>query len=117
MKFNRPQKKPLIALMVKRTVFFFFIASLMIIFLYIVGTVQGFMETTQIILLRFLVIMGIFLSIGALYGSILDAGFIFIKHRRQFVLGIISYLLLIIFGVIISVIASFILVLAGGNIS
>lgn len=117
MKFTRPQKKPLIALLVKRTVFFFFSFSLLITFLYIVGTIQGFMETTQTILLRLLVIMGIFLSIGALYGSIMDAGFILINHRRRFILGIISYLLLVMFGVTISVISSFILVLTGGNIS
>jgi hypothetical protein len=116
MKFSRPRKKPLIALLVKRTVFFFFFFSLMIIMLYIVGTFQEFMESTQLILLRFLVVMSIFLSIGALYGSILDAGFFIIKRQRQFLLGIIFYFLMIIFGVCISLIASFLLVLVGGNV-
>jgi hypothetical protein len=82
-----------------------------------VGTVQEFMESTQIILLRFLVVMSIFLSIGALHGSLLDAGFLIIKHRKQSILGMISYLMLIIFGVSISIFASFLLVLAGGNIA
>ncbi len=117
MKFTRPRKKPLIALLVKRTVFFFFFFSLLIILLYVVGTIQEFMESTQLILLRILVIMSIFLSIGALYGSILDAGFLIVKHQKQFLLGIILYLLMIIFGVSISLISSFLLVLVGGNIT
>jgi hypothetical protein len=117
MKFSRPRKKPLIVLLVKRTVLFFFFASIMIILLYIVGTVQEFMEITQRILLRLLVITSIFLSIAALYGSLLDVGFLIAKHRKQFILGIFSYLLLIAFGVGISIIASFLLVLIGGNIT
>ena len=115
MKFSRPQKKPLVAILVKRTVFFFFSISLLTSFLYAVGTRQGFMEITQIILLRLLIIIGIFLSIGALYGGILDAGLIIFKGRRRYIMGIVSYLLLVIFGVAISLTASFILVLAGGN--
>ncbi len=74
------------------------------------------MEITQIILLRLLVITSIFLSIAAVYGSLLDTGFLFIKHQKQFLLGIISYLLLIVFGIVIAVIAAFMLVLVGGNI-
>jgi hypothetical protein len=117
MKFNRPRKKPLIALLVKRTVLFFFFASILLILLYVVGTIQDFMESTQIILLRLLAIMSIFLSIAALYGGLLDIGYFIIKHRRQSLLGILSYVLLIAFGVSISVITSFMLVLAGGNIA
>jgi hypothetical protein len=117
MKFSRPRKKPIIALLVKRTVLFFFFSSIIIILLYVVGTIQGFMESTQLILLRVLAIMSIFLSIGALYGGLLDVGFLFIKHRKQSFWGIISYLLMVLFGVTVSVIASFMLVLVGGNIS
>jgi hypothetical protein len=89
----------------------------MIILLYVVGTIQEFMESTQLILLRFLVVMSIFLSIGALYGGILDVGFLFAKRRKQFLLGIISYLLLMILGISISLISSFLLVLVEGNIT
>lgn len=117
MKFRRPRKKPLIALLVKRTVFFFFFASIFIILLYAVGTVQDFMENTQIILLRLLVITGLFLSIAAVYGSLLNVGFLFIKRQKQFFLGIIPYLLLIVFGVSVSAAASFLLVIIGGNIN
>jgi hypothetical protein len=87
----------------------------MIILLYVVGTMQEFMESTQIILLRFLVIMSIFISIGALYGSLLDVVFLFIKRQKQFFFGIIPYFLMIIFGLSVAVIASFLLVLVGGN--
>jgi hypothetical protein len=117
MKFSRPRKKPLIALLVKRTVLFFFFSSVMIILLYIVGTIQEFMESTQIILLRFLVIMSIFLAIGALYGGLLDAGFLIIKRQTQYLFGLFSYFLMIVIGIVISLIASFLLVLIGGNVT
>jgi hypothetical protein len=96
---------------------FFFFSSLMIILLYVVGTIQEFMESTQLILLRFLMVMSIFLSIGALYGGLLDTGFFFAKRRKHFLWGIVLYFFMIIFGISISIVASFLLVLVGGNIS
>lgn len=75
------------------------------------------METTQIILLRFLIVTGIFLAIAALYGSLLDAGLLFSKREKHFVLGVFFYLFLIVLGAIISAAAAFLLMLVGGNIT
>ncbi|QQO08148.1 hypothetical protein [Breznakiella homolactica] len=116
MKFSRPAKKSLILILVKRAVFFLLALCLITVFLYVIGTSQGFMDITQIILLRLSTIFAIFLAIGAAYGAILDASMVIRSKRSQYAGGTVVYLLLVVLGGIIAALAAFIIVLSGGNI-
>lgn len=115
MKISRPESKPLIVILVKRAVFFFFSLCLLIIFLYAVGTIQSFMDQTQLMLLRFSTILGIFLAVGSIYGTILDLWLSFYKHRYRFIKGTFIYAVLIFFGLAVAAASAFIQILAGGN--
>ncbi|MDR0722403.1 MAG: hypothetical protein LBF75_06360 [Treponema sp.] len=110
-----PEKKPIILILVKRTVLFFFGICLLSLFLYAIGTIQGFMERTQFMLLRITVMVGLFIGVGSMYGISLDLWLIFHKKFR-YLSGMGGYFCLGIFGIIIAGLASFILVLAEGNL-
>ncbi|MDR2419584.1 MAG: hypothetical protein LBD79_11115 [Treponema sp.] len=113
-------KKPIIALLVKRTVSFFFAICILSFFLYGIGIVQGFMDTTQSNLLRLSVIFGLFLGVGALYGIVLDCVLLVqgtnsahgIKHYAG---DIGAYIVVGLFGFALAAVAAFILVVAEGN--
>ncbi|MDR2102241.1 MAG: hypothetical protein LBP43_06690 [Treponema sp.] len=87
----------------------------MTIFLYGIGTAQGFMDITQLMLLRLIIILGIFLGIGSVYGIILALWLIRRGLKFRYVGGIGGYLLLSLFGILTALIAAFIVVTAGGN--
>lgn len=110
-----PEKKPIILILVKRTMWFFFGICLLSLFLYAIGTNQGFMERTQFMLLWITVMVGLFIGVGSLYGIGLDLWLIFHKKFR-YLSGIGGYLCFGVFGIIIAGLASFILVLAEGNL-
>ncbi|MDR2798289.1 MAG: hypothetical protein LBB80_08095 [Treponema sp.] len=110
-----PEKKPIILMLVKRTVLFFFGLCLLSLFLYGIGTNQGFMDRTQFMLLRITVMVGLFIGVGSMYGIGLDLWLIFHKKYR-YLIGIGGYLCLGVFGIAIAGLASFILVLAEGNL-
>jgi hypothetical protein len=106
----------LFPLLVSRAVFFFLVMCLLTVFLYVVGTAQGFMDDTQLFLLRLGVALGILLALGALYGMVLDL--LLFSRRKQpgRILGAGVYALLGILGGIIAASALFIISTAGGNI-
>jgi len=60
MRFPRLLKEKLLILLISRTALFFFLMCLITIFLYIVGTVQDFIDSTQLFLLKFYCFLGIF---------------------------------------------------------
>ncbi|MDR2634066.1 MAG: hypothetical protein LBC51_10670 [Treponema sp.] len=110
-----PEKKPIILMLVKRTVFFFSGICLLSLFLYGIGTNQGFKEQTQFMLLHITVMVGLFIGVGSLYGIGLDLWRIFQKQYR-YLCGIGGYLCLGVFGIALAALASFILVLTEGNL-
>ncbi|MDR1985758.1 MAG: hypothetical protein LBP88_02150 [Treponema sp.] len=110
-----PEKKPILLMLVKRTVLFFFGSGLLSLFLYGIGTNQGFMERTQFMLLRITVMAGLFIGVGSMYGIGLDLWLIFRKKYR-YLSGIGGYLCLGVFGIAIAGLASFILALTEGNL-
>ncbi|MDR3115776.1 MAG: hypothetical protein LBU25_09690 [Treponema sp.] len=112
---TRSEHKPIILMLVKRTVLFFFGICLLSLFLYGIGTKQGFMERTQFMLLRITVMVGLFIGVGSMYGIGLDLWFVCHKEYR-YLSGIGGYLCLGIFGIAIAGLASFILVLTEGNL-
>ncbi|MDR1956792.1 MAG: hypothetical protein LBQ30_08070 [Treponema sp.] len=114
----QPEQKPFIAILVKRAVLFFGGICLLSLFLYGIGTNQGFMERTQYMLLRITVMVGLFVGVGSLYGIIVDIWLLFYKKEQKkdrYISGMGGYLCLGGFGVAIAGLASFILVLTQGN--
>jgi hypothetical protein len=114
---SKPEGKPLLVLLVKRAVLFLFALCLLCIFLYSVGTVQEFLDATQIALLRAASGLGLLLGIGAAYGIALDIGSASLLKDPRFFLGAGAYFFLSLIGLLIAGIASFILVTISGNVS
>jgi hypothetical protein len=127
MRISRPEKKTVIEILVKRTVTFFFGMCLLTILLYGIGTAQGFMDITQLLLLRLTVVLGLFLGVGSVYGIILALWLAWKGVRKgaqkgalgglrfRHIGGIGGYLLLGLFGMLVALMGAFILVTAGGN--
>ncbi|MDR1399480.1 MAG: hypothetical protein LBJ41_06135 [Treponema sp.] len=112
--------KPIIALLVKRTVSFFFAICVLTFFLYGIGTDQGFMDTTQSNLLHLSVIFGLFLGVGSLYGIILDCillvqGANSARETKHYAGDIGAYIVIGLLGFAMAAAAAFILVVAEGN--
>jgi hypothetical protein len=116
MRFIRPEKKTITAILMKRGVIFLAVMLLLTGFLYAAGTAQGFTDQTQLLLLGLALTEGLVLAMGALYGMVSHL-WLFLRNRnRRVFLGIGAYIALGLFGMLISALAAFILVLAGGNI-
>jgi hypothetical protein len=103
-------------LLVNRTVLFFLVMCLISLFLYVIGTVQGFMDDTQLFLLRLGLGMSILLSLSSLYGLVLDLVLFFREKKARFICGAGIYAFLVFFGGIIAASAGFIIGASGGNI-
>jgi hypothetical protein len=107
--------KPIIALLVKRTVLFFFAICVLTFFLYGIGIRQGFMDMTQFRLLRLSIIFGLFLGVGSFYGIALDVWLITRQKKLTYLTGVGMYVLMSLLGFAAAAIAAFILVVAEGN--
>jgi len=101
--------------MVKGGSLFFFFMSLFSAFLYGVGVYQGFMDPTQLMLLRISVFSGLVLGILSLYGVVMGIWFLLRGRGLRHLAGIALYLVAGIFGVLTAVAAIFIITLAGGT--
>jgi len=113
-KLSRPKQKLLVALLVKRTVLFLLIMTMLVLFMYAVGTGQGFMDSTQFLLLRLMAGLALLLSIGGAYGAIMDFVLV-VRGGVAYLAGTAAYLVLAIFGVSLSALAAFILAVTAGN--
>jgi hypothetical protein len=90
--------------------------SLFSAFLYEVGVFQGFMDPTQLMLLRVSVLAGLVLGILSLYGIIMGVWRLVIRGGGlRLLAGIGIYLLAGLFGVLSALAAIFIITLAGGT--
>jgi hypothetical protein len=115
LKISRPAKKPLILLLVKRGVLFLGALCFLTGFLYALGTRQGFMDRTQILLLRLLAVLGVLLATGMVAGVITQAVFMVLYKKPVFLGDLAWFLFLGLTGLIAALGAAFILILAGGN--
>jgi hypothetical protein len=106
----------LFSVLVNRTVIFFLAMCLISLFLYVTGTVQGFMDETQLFLLRLGVALSILLAFSSVYGLMLELILFFRKRRPRFIFGAGIYFLLGILGAAIAAAAGFILSASSGNI-
>jgi hypothetical protein len=115
MGISRPKKKSILVILVKRTVLFFFTMCVFTVFLYGIGTIQEFMDTTQQLMLRLAIVLGFSLAVGSIYGILLDLWFIFHEKNRSFLWGIGGYISMGLFGSLIAAAATFIVTISGGN--
>jgi hypothetical protein len=117
MGFSRFSKERLLPILVNRTALFFFVMSILTLFLYAAGTAQQFTDSTQFTMLALNSVLGIFLTITAIFGIILDIGrFISTKKGRYF-LRAGGYLFLVIFGAVTVLVVMAILALSGYALS
>ena len=117
MKLSKPESKPLILLLVKRTVLFLLAVCVLLLFVYAIGTAQDFLDSTQISVLRVISVVGLLLAVGSVYGFIIDTGFAAIAGSPRYILGSLSYLALALAGFGAAVFSIFLLATITGNVS
>ena len=114
--FSRNLKEKLLVILVNRTVLFLFLMCLLTLSLYVVGTVQGFIDSTQLALLRLYVVLGIFLAIISVFGMILALGRVLKTQKKRYLFRAGGYLFLVVFGMATVLAVMFIITVSGGNI-
>ena len=115
MNFTRFPKEKLLPILVNRTVIFFFLMCLLTLSLYFAGTIQEFIDTTQLALLRLYAFFGIFLSITSCSGMVIDF-WRFIKTKRsRYILRAGAYVFLIVFGAATVLVVMAIITMSGGD--
>ena len=115
MNFKRYRKERLLPILINRSAIFFFLMCLLTLFLYIAGTVQGFIDSTQLFLLRLYFVLGIFLTTVSLLGVLMDI-LRFVKRKKpRYLFRALGYLFLVLFGIITVLAVLFIIALSGGN--
>ena len=106
----------LLSILINRAALFFLLMSLITLFLYAVGTAQGFTDATQFALVQLYVAVGIFLGVVSFSGVFVQV-WQFIrgkKSRHLFLAG--GHIFLVAFAVATTFGALFILAIAEGNI-
>ena len=115
MKFTKLTKEKLLSLLVNRTAIFFFLMCLLTLFLYTAGTVQDFIDSTQLFLLNLYFILGIFLIIASVSGFVHDLGRFIKTKKNRYILRAGGYIFLVIFGIVTVLIVSAITAISRGN--
>jgi hypothetical protein len=90
--------------------------SLIDLFLYGIGTIQGFTDSTQLFLLHLGLFLSILLALSAFYGAVLDLLLFFHRKKIRFICGAWVYALFGLFGGLAAASAGFIISASGGNI-
>ena len=94
---------------------FFLVICLLILFLYAIGTIQGFIDSTQLFLLRLYVVSGIFLTLVSVYGTVLSVGRCVKSGKKRYLFRALGYLFLVFFGAMTVLAIMFIISLLRGN--
>jgi len=115
MDFSHNFKEKLVPILVSRTAIFFFFMCLLTLFIYAAGTVQGFIDSTQLALLSVYVVLGVFLTIASIGGIIVDFGRFFKNKKARYLIRAGGYMFLMIFGAVTVLAVMFIISIAGGN--
>ena len=115
MNFTVSTREKLLPILINRTVLFFFLMSLFTMFFYLAGTTQGFIDSTQFLLLRLYTILGIFLAFTSASGVILDLSRFIKTKRMRYLLRAGGYAFLVIFGTLTVIIVMAIIALSLGD--
>jgi hypothetical protein len=115
MGFSRFSKERLLPILINRTALFFFIMSILTLFLYAAGTIQDFTDSTQFMLLTLYSVLGIFLTISSFSGIALDLTRFIGTKKSRYIFRAGGYLFLMIFGAVTVLVVMAILTLSGGE--
>ena len=115
MDFSRLSTERLLYIIVNRTVLFLFVMCLLVLSLYTAGTIQGFMDSTQLSLLRLYEGMGIFLLVTALCGIALNIERSFKTKKGRYLLRAGGYFLLAVFSITSVLAVMTIIAMSGGS--
>jgi hypothetical protein len=109
MKFRRLEEKPLSRLLLKRSVIFLTIFNGIVLFLYIIGNYQKFLDATQMLLLHILSFSFPLLALLAVFGVVQS-----LLTKR--VAGLIAYCIIFILNTLLTVLLYFLICMIGGTI-
>jgi hypothetical protein len=112
---GKPEGGRMIFTLFKGAALFFFGLCLFSLFLYAAGTRQGFTDAAQLLLLRLSRLLGLALCVCSAWG-VICCFFPKFGPRPRRALRIGAYLLLCAFGVVVNLLASFIIAASEGNI-
>ena len=115
MDFSRLPKEKLLYILVNRTVIFLFVMCLLTLSLYAAGTIQGFIDSTQLFLLKLYEGLGIFLMVTSFCGIVLDIERCFKVKKKRYLLRAGGYLLLVIFSIVTVLAVMAIIALSRGS--
>ena len=115
MRLNRLRKERLLPILINRTAIFFFLMCLLTIFIYAAGTIQGFIDSTQLALLRLYLVLGFFLSSSSLFGIFLEIIRVIRLKMTRYLFRALGYLILLAFGVATVLAVLFIIALSEGT--
>lgn len=114
MKLAKPQEKPLLVLLLKRASTLLFIWLLALLYLYIIGNMQGFLEKSMVSIMFFMKASAAFLLILAFCGALTDLFLLLYQRKLRWLWGLGTYLLLMTFSLSVSVLSSGIGLLVDG---
>ena len=117
MDFSRYKIERLLPILINKTAIFFFLMCLLTIFLYAAGTSQGFIDSTQLSLLRLYVILGIFLMTASVFGMFLELSRVLRRKMPRYLLRAGGYFLLLVFAILTVLVVLFIIALSDGNMA
>ena len=115
MAFSWFSKEKLFPILINRTAIVSFILCLITLIFYADGTVKGAIDSTQLSILSFYAIPGIFLGVISITGVILALRRFMKTWKFRCLSVALVYLLLAAFGVITVLAAKFIIILTAGN--
>ena len=98
--FSRFSKEKLLYSLISRAVIFLFVMCLLTLSLYTAGTVQGFIDSTQIFLLKLYEVLGIILVAVSFCGAVLEVERCIKVKKGRYLLRAGCYLFLAILGIV-----------------
>jgi hypothetical protein len=104
------------SIIINRLAVFFFLICFLTGFLYVLGTIQGFMDDTQLFLLKITAVLGTLLALSSVLGFFIDLGFLLVKKKIRYLGTMFFYCFLGIFGGIIASASYFVMVISAGNV-
>ena len=112
--FSRFSNDKLPYMLVNRSVIFLFSCCLLTLFLYAAGTVQTFMDSTQLFLLALYEVLGLLLFLGSAWGIVFDLYRFFKEKKQRYLLRAGGYLLLAAFSIVTVLMVMAITAFSGG---
>ena len=112
----RRDAKPLLGKLIKWTAWTVFVLNLAVVTLYVIGSNKMSSDEAQLALVRICLILSLLLIISSAYGLILDIFYVFKKRKASYLIGVAGYIFLMILGVLLALIAAFIIGAVKGNL-